>query len=414
MIKSLCKKTGMAGAALCIIIVLTTCQTLMSAIKEPIVSLQSVELAKINFTGVELLCKVKVENPNPIDIPFPEVSWNLFINTNAFIGGVVKNDKSLKSRGSTVIDVLVNLDYLGVFNTFKSLKGSKQADYKIALATKFNLPIFGEKVWHFEHEGDVPVPQLPRFSMPSMKIDKLDFTKAEVLVTFNVENPNVFELPALQMNYDYLVNRNSFIKSTIETGGPLAAAAVTPVAIRLAVNYANLYQSFQSLRNSHESPSLLALAGAVAIPAFDGDLLNLDIPGTLPLLKVPSLSFKGISVTNLALTNIDFELNWEIENNNNFAMSVKDFISTFAVNNTQWVSGRVPGAPQIAAGRKTTVPLAFSISSLAMVRDITEIINKGTEVAYTCNGNINLSAALQELADLAIPYNFNGRTKISR
>jgi LEA14-like dessication related protein len=414
MIKSLYKKTVMAGAVFCIVFILTTCQTLQSMIRDPIVSLQSVELAKITFTGVDLLCKVKVENPNPIEIPFPEVSWNLFINTNDFIGGVIKNDQSLRSRGATVIDVLVNMDYLGVFNTFKSLKGSKQADYKIALAAKFNLPILGEKTWRFEHEGDVPVPQMPKFSMPSMKIDKLDFTRAELLFTFNVENPNVFELPALQMDYDYQVSRNSFITSSIETGGALAAAAVTPVAIRLGVNYANLYQSFQSLRNSAEAPSLLALAGVVAIPALADDALNLEIPGSLPLLKVPSLSFKGIKVTNLALTKIDFELSWEIENNNNFAMSVNDFSYNFAVNNSPWVNGKVPGAPQITAGRKTTVPLPFSINSLSMVRDITDIITRGTEVAYACSGNINLGAALQALDDFTFPYNYTGRTKIAR
>jgi LEA14-like dessication related protein len=404
----------MAGAVFCIIFVLTTCQTLQSVLRDPIVSLQSVQLAKINFTGADLLCKVRVENPNPFDIPFPEVSWDLFINTNEFIGGVIKNDQSLKSRGSTVIDVLVSLDYLGVFNTFRSLKGTTKADYKIALAAKFNLPILGERVWRFEHEGDVPVPQLPRFSMPSMKIDKLDFTKAELLITFNVENPNTFELPALQMAYDYLVNRNSFIKSSIETGAVLAAGAVTPVVIRLAVNYANLYQSFQALRNSSEAPSLLALAGAIAIPAFADETLNLEIPGSLPLPKLPSLSFKGISVTNLSLTKIDFALNWEIENNNNFALNVKDFSFNFAVNNSQWVNGRVPGSPQIAANRKITIPLAFSISTLSMVRDITEIITRGTEVAYTCNGNVNMGAALQGLDDFAIPYNFSGRTKLLR
>jgi LEA14-like dessication related protein len=156
------------------------------------------------------------------------------------------------------------------------------------------------------------------------------------------------------------------------------------------------------------------LAGAVSIPALADETLKLDIAGTLPLLKVPSLSFKGIRLTNLSLTKIDFELSWEVENNNSFAMNVKDFNFNFAINNSQWANGKVPGAPSIAAGRKTTIPLAFSISSLAMVRDITDIINKGTEVAYVCNGNINLGAALPGLDDFALPYNYTGRTKLAR
>jgi LEA14-like dessication related protein len=132
------------------------------------------------------------------------------------------------------------------------------------------------------------------------------------------------------------------------------------------------------------------------------------------VLQSPTLSFKGVSVKNLSLTKIDFELNWEVENNNNFALNVKDFDFNFAVNNAQWANGKVPGAPQIAANRKTTIPLVFSINGLSMVKDATEIITRGTEVAYVCNGNINLGAALQGLSDLALPYNYSAKTKLMR
>jgi len=279
------KKNIMAAASLCVILLLSTCQTLSAVIQEPIVSFHSAEMTKIDFNGAEFLCKIQVDNPNAFTIPFPEVGWELFLNANSFISGVFKNNQSIGARGTTLVNVPVRLNYVDVFNTFKSLMGSRQTAYKIALNTKFSIPVIGDKVWHFEYGGELPMLQLPKLSAPSMKIDSVNLTRAEILVTVNVENPNAFQLPPPKIAYEFLVNRNSFIKSSMETAGSLAASSVTPVSIRFSVNYADLYRSFQSLSNLSEVPSLLQLIPDFGVPAFNSETFRLEIPGSLPLIK---------------------------------------------------------------------------------------------------------------------------------
>ncbi|GHV36112.1 hypothetical protein AGMMS49546_00810 [Spirochaetia bacterium] len=404
-------------AALCIAafaLVLSACQSLRDMVREPALSVHSVELTNITFTGVELLCRVNVENPNSFDIPFPEVDWEFFVNANPFIHGIVKNDNTIKSRGTTVVDVPLSVTYAGLYNTFKSLKDTRTAEYRIALGAKFTLPVLGDKVWNFEHSGTIPLLQMPKISSPSFKIDKLDFTGAEILCSVNIENPNDFPLPFPDLSYDFSVNKNSLIKSSVEHAGPLAAAAVSPVNIRLRVVYADLYRAFQSLRNSGEVPSLLALSAAFPIPAFEDEKSLTEIPGNLPLLKAPSLSFKGISVKNISLSKLEFEVDWEVENNNNFALNVKDLSYDLRVNNSQWGSGRVLNTPVIAANKKTTIPLTVSFSALSMVRDLTEIITRGTDTAYALGGNLNLAGSLPGLTDFNMPFNFNGNTKLKK
>jgi LEA14-like dessication related protein len=393
-------------------VLFTNCQSLDSVFREPAVSLRSVELANISFTGVQLLCKVNVENPNSFNIPFPQTDWEFFVNANSFVRGTVKNDQSLRPRRTTVVDVPVSFEYLEVFKTFSSLRGTGQADYRVALDMKFTFPVLGDMVLSLQHEGVFPVLQVPKLTLPSMKIDRLDFTRAELLFTVNVENPNPFDLPSPQMAYDYLVNRNSVIKSSVETAAPLAAASVTPVAVRLAVNYADLYRSFQSLINLGEAPSLFSMRSDFSIPAFADDTFLTEITGSLPLLKAPAVSFAGIRARNVGLTAIDFDVIWEVENNNSFAMNVKDLFYNLAVNNSQWASGRIPGAPQIGSNRKTQIPLSITISTLSMVRDLTDIITRGASAAYSCNGNINLGAALSGLDDFNAPFNFSGSTAL--
>jgi LEA14-like dessication related protein len=419
MVRLFLVKTGLVTMMVLAVLSLTTCETL-KIFREPLLSLHSVDISKISFTGTDLLCKVRVQNPNPITIPFPEVGWELFVNTNSFINGVVKNNRNIGARGSTIIDVPVSLNYLDVFNTFRSLKGTRQADFRVALAAKFAIPVLGDKVFRFAHTGTFPVLQMPKLSMPTLRFDKMDFTKAELLFTVNVENPNSFPLPSPNLAYDYLVNNNSFVRSSM-SAAPLAAGAVTAIPIKVTVNYADLYRSFQALRNSNETPSKFSLRSDFAIPAFAGDNFMTELAANLPLLKVPTISFKGITVkspnfsnpANLVnLSKIDFGVIWEVENNNNFAMSVKNLTYNLSVNNSRWAGGNVTGSPQIAAGRKTEIPLTVSVSTLSMVRDLTEIIKNGTNVSYLCGGNINLGAALPGLDDFGTPFNFSGNTRL--
>jgi LEA14-like dessication related protein len=392
----------------------SACQSLRDMVRDPAISIHSVELTNITFNGVELLCRVNVENPNAFDIPFPEIGWELFVNSNSFIQGVVKNDNLIKSRKTTVIDVPLSVSYAGLYGTFQSLKNTRDAAYRIAIGAKFAIPVLGDRVFNFEHSGSLPLLQMPKISSPSFKIAKLDFTGADILCSVNIENPNVFPLPFPDLNYDYSVNKNSLVKSSVDHAGPLAAGAVSPVNIRLRVVYADLYRAFQSLRNSGEAPCLLALSTVFPVPAFGNEKSLTEIPGTLPLLKAPSLSFKGISVKNISLAKLDFEVNWEIENDNNFDLNLKNLSYDLRVNNSRWGEGKVPGAPVIAAHKTTVIPLAVSLNALSVIGELTDIISRGADAAYICGGNLSLSGGLPGLEDFNAPFNFSGNTKLKR
>jgi len=267
---------------------LLTCQTLSTALQDPKVSIQSVDLTNINFNGARLLCKVQVENPNAFEIPFPETDWECFINSNSFVKGTIKNNNRIRARNKTVIEVPVSLSYLEMLNTFKSIKGSRNVKYKIALDLKFAFPLVGEKVWNLEKEGEVPLPQLPRITSPSMRVDNVNTSRAEILVSVNIENPNSFEIPAPKLNYDYLLNRNSFIKGEIQNTGPLAASSTTPLSFRLTVNYGDLARtiatSITSLFSStRELGSQLKVNCDFGIPFFSSDPFNLSLDGILPM-----------------------------------------------------------------------------------------------------------------------------------
>jgi len=263
----------------------TTCQSLMAGFQEPVVSLHSVDLGNISLNGVQLLCKLQVENPNSFNIPFPETNWSVFINNNSFVSGTVKNNQRITARDTVLVEVPVNLEYLGIFNSFGSLLGNQQTGYKVALGVKIPLPILGDKIWNFEHQGNIPLPQLPRISAPTMRMENANVTRAIVNVTVNVQNPNPFEIPTPAITYDYQLNRNSFIKGNVESEKPLAASSSTPVNFQLVVTYADLFRSFTAMRNLFEVPSLLIVTCDLGMPMLRRDPLRFEVGGTLPILR---------------------------------------------------------------------------------------------------------------------------------
>jgi LEA14-like dessication related protein len=285
---SVCAAAGVLAAVL----VLSGCALLGSmaqeSTREPALSIDSVEITGINFTGLDLLCRVKVENPNGFDIPFPEVGWEFFVNANSFVKGIIENGEPIKSRGSTIVNVPVTVTYAGLYETFQTLKNSDDADYRIAAGLKFQLPVLGERVLHLEHSGK------------------------------------------------------------------------------------------------------------------------------LPMLKTPSLAFKGISIKGISLTKIDFQLDWEVENNNNFAMTLKDLSYNFKVNNAEWTVGRVPNAPVLPPKAKTLVPVVISLNGGSVATTILGIITRGSDVTYDCGGNISISGDLPglPLPDFNLPFNYSGTTRL--
>jgi LEA14-like dessication related protein len=391
----------------------SSCKSLGIGVRAPSVSLHSVEITGVSLKGVEMLCTLNVENPNPVSLSFPEIDWELFINSNSFISGIVENKEMLEARKITVVTIPLSLDYAGLLTTLKSFKGRKDVDYQINLGTRFLLPILGERVWNFEHDGKIPLVQMIAFRNPAFKIEKLDFTGVDILLSVDVENPNPFPVPFPETEYNYAVRNSNFITGTVEQSGSLAAG-LTPVNIRLRVVYSDLYRNFSALGSAGEAFSLFSLSSQLSLPGYDREKISLDISGTLPLLKPPVLSFRGITVKNISLSRIDLEFGLDVENPNGFNLGIRDLDYSLTVNNTPWTQGKVSESPELSAGRKTTIPVTVSINTPALVKDLTTLITQGMDVTYDLRGNLALSSNLEGFFDIGAPYSLTGRTKLRR
>jgi len=369
------------------------------------------EIAKISFTGVDFIAHIDVENPNAFSIPLPKIDWEIFINTASFIRGTIKNDKTINRMDKVTLDIPLSVTYDGLYKSISSLIQTHEAAYNVALGISFPIPIIESKVYRLDFSGVIPLPRLPKLSPGQIKISKIDFSGLEVSCGINVENLNGFPIPFPELGYDFEVSGVPVIKSKFSGAGEIAAGAAAVALITVSTSYADIFRAVNSARNSREAKSNLSLFTALPIPALEDSKSVLDVPVTIPILQAPEISFQGISRKSMGAT-LEFVLSWEIYNRNTIDFGVDEFNYDFIVNNNPWAKGTVRNAPQIRAGARTVIPVTVSISALSLVRELVDIIARGSSVNYNCTGNMTLSSSLPGLDKISLPLNSQGSTKI--
>jgi len=248
---------------------LASCPDTDIGIKKPVLSLHSAVPTKVNFTDMEMLCKVNVENPNSMDIPFPDIDWDLFMNTNAFLNGRIEPGQAIKSRSTVTVDVPVGFDYLGLINSIGSLIGSNKADYKVALAAKFTLPILGNITVPFEHNGVIPIPQAPEISFAGANVKSTSFTGIVLETMLDVKNNNIFDINVKDLSYNIRANNTLLGSGEIPNSPKIESGKTTKIPLEFSLSYLGFGSALINM-----------IIGNSASYTGDGEIvMGADLPG---------------------------------------------------------------------------------------------------------------------------------------
>ena len=396
------------------IFTVTSCQTIGNFIQEPKVSVSSVDLDKISFSGADMICHLDVQNPNGFDIPFPQVDWELFINSGSFISGTLTNSSKLAANKTVTVDVPFSVTYAGLYKSFSSLMDSTEASYRIALALKFPTVLLSDKTFNLDFSGTIPLLQIPKISGAAFSTGKIDLTGVEQDWTFTVDNPNVFPIPMPKLDWDYGINQVSVLKGGVDSNGMVPALSQSPVTVKVSLAFADLITALGTLGDSTGLQSVMNLDSVFPVPALQDMDFNMEIPSILPVFRKPELKFLGINIKNMALQKLDFVINWEADNPNDFPLDIGNFNYDLKVNNSQWAQGTLDSAPQLKANSKTIIPLNITISSINLINQIIDIINRGSNVNFSSSGSFDFSGDVPGLDKIDLPFDLSGATRLVR
>lgn len=121
--------------AVFIILVLSGCAGLprnFDKLQEPQVSLAGLALKDANPLKPRFLVRLRVENPNDLEVKLDGAEVALALNGQPIARGLGHGPLSLAKRGASDLDVEVAADTLGIIQQFLALQSKSALDYEVS------------------------------------------------------------------------------------------------------------------------------------------------------------------------------------------------------------------------------------------------------------------------------------------
>jgi len=257
--------------------------------------------------------------------------------------------------------------------------------------------------------------QLPKVAFSGAKISGLSFDSLDLLFDLEVTNPNPAGIHLSELDYDFLLNNNSFLKGKQEHGLEIKARSTNIVQIPLSLNFVDVYNTFQSLKNQ-DSTTYEISAGLLFNIQILGAPQRIPIRkrGTLPLLKPPKISVASLKLNNLSLTGADLSLNVKLINPNAFRFIIKGMTYDFEINGAQWLSGNSQENLQISAKDESLLKFPISLDFFQIGRSVVQLLKNDQPLEYRFKGAVNLDSSLPLLGAVHLPFDRSGRIGIQK
>lgn len=169
---------------------------------------------------------------------------------------------------------------------------------------------------------DILSPQKPGIELSDGKLEKIDFNKATVLTTVNVDNPNSVPMKIAGLTYVLAVNGETVAEGENASDVNVPAAGTGSIDARTNLVFAEMIKQVPSLKPGNVVD--LDISGEVRL--MDTALGPLTLPYRaslpMPIPAPPTVEMQDFTVKNMSLDEIAAELVLEVTNNNQFEVSI--------------------------------------------------------------------------------------------
>lgn len=208
------------------------------------------------------------------------------------------------------------------------------------------------------------VSELPTLQVRGATLAGYDFQGATYNVAFDVTNPNPVVLALSRLSLVVEVEGTTPYSIEARPGVAVAGAARTPVIVPFHVRYADI-PNVVSLLGTTERVALRA-SGSVGIETASGLLpMPLAFDAELPLPRLPTVAFEGISASGFSAAKKSFDVKLRIENPNPFPLPAGRLGYVLSLAGSAAASSENERIPGTRAGSSTTVAISAQVSVMS-------------------------------------------------
>lgn len=191
------------------VLILGSCALLEEARwEEPEFRVLSSELVGLTPVDAQLETQFEVRNPNSFSISLGALDYELLVNESAVLGGQQGSGSSLAAGATTELTLPMRLDFAETFELVSGLRGREQLEYQIDAGMTVDIPVAGQRRLPVSVSGAIPIPRLPSIRASNLRLDRLTLSSADLLLTLEVDNPNIFEVVIDRFSYEFALNQH--------------------------------------------------------------------------------------------------------------------------------------------------------------------------------------------------------------
>lgn len=252
----------------------------------------------------------------------------------------------------------------------------------------------------------------PQVQFEEAKIIGLSFRAIDLLFELKVKNSNKVGLKLSGLQYELLINDNPFLKGKQPKEIQIPSAGEEFIEIPMKILFDDLYSTFKDLGSKGLSSYEMKVKLSFEVPVIGAIEIPLSRKGELPMVKLPKISFEGLSINSLDLSKANIILNFKLSNPNSFDIVVNRGICQLKINDKDIFSGIIAEGIKVKEGEQSEIKVPINISFANVGMFIYQVLI-GSDVAnYAISGNLDLATSLPMLERAEIPFNLSGRTTL--
>lgn len=262
--------------------------------------------------------------------------------------------------------------------------------------------------------GELSNVSKPTVSITGMNVTGLSLHAVEITADVEIENPNNIGIDLASYNYALDINELNFLSGNEDRETKIGAQQSSSVKIPLQLNYSELLQTIESLRNESESEFNFAAEFGFDLPIIGRVSVPVQHSGKIPVVKRPSISLNNFSVDKLSLNGADLSIELNVENPNSFQLQMTRLAYNLQINGLESISGLMTEEINLAEGSSKNIKLPVSISFLNAGMSAYRILNGDENLDYKLSGSTTIGSDLPYFELSSFDFDKTGSVDILR
>ncbi|HHJ34818.1 MAG TPA: hypothetical protein ENJ87_03540 [Gammaproteobacteria bacterium] len=252
----------------------------------------------------------------------------------------------------------------------------------------------------------------PTAKFTSMRLANINFEQVDLVFDLAIENKNPVSLKLAGLDYDLKIEDKSLVSGTTAQAIKVKANSTSPVQLPITLKFDDLKKLPGELWNKDKISYQLISQLNVNLPVIGNYAIPVSKKGELPVPRIPDIKIKDVKVKNISFTSAELVTLVEIDNPNDFGLTISKLNYQLEVNQQNWGQGKVTRSSNIPGKGKGFVEIPVKLNLLSAGRSAyTALVNK-SPVAYQLKGNVTIDTGLDLLKNYRLPLDISGTTAI--